>query len=74
MSEEDLQQQADECEALASIYPSEFSVLPSEEWASVSEEAEWAEELTHLASLLVQPQEEDPAQIHGNTHTQSEPI
>jgi tRNA A37 threonylcarbamoyladenosine synthetase subunit TsaC/SUA5/YrdC len=65
MSEEDLQQQADECEALASIYPEEFAVVPTDTWAAFIAEAGWSDDVTQLVSVNVQPQEEDPAKIHG---------
>ncbi len=65
MSDDDLQQQADECEALASIYPEEFSIIPSGDWEAIVSEAAWPEPVTQLVSVNVKPTEEDPAKIHG---------
>jgi hypothetical protein len=66
MNEEDFQQQADECEALASIYPSEFAVVAASEWDSLCEDLQWSTDGIHsIVSLNLQPQDEDNATIHG---------
>lgn len=63
--DDNLQQQADEIEALSAIYPSEFSLIESDKWAEVIEQAEWSGySFTNIIKVFIQPQEEE-GNIHG---------
>jgi hypothetical protein len=60
-------QQADEIEALGSIYPTEFTTVPQSEWEGIVQQFGWdGQDITNLVKIDLQPQDiHDDSKVHG---------
>ncbi len=60
-------QQADEIEALGSIYPSEFTLIPESEWEAIIQQYDWyGQDITNMVKIELQPQDiSDESKIYG---------